>query len=243
MTDLRRDLISTNDVTEISNKPGSLSFGREPVFFGGIFLEYKTIYEPAKDSFIEKKSEFIGHIAPVKTNEQAVEFINSIKAQHRKARHNVYAYILRHGNISRYSDDGEPQGTGGVPVLDVLQKEGLTDVCVVVTRYFGGILLGGGGLVRAYSHGCKLAVNASRIMIMRECSEIRIKCDYSFYGKLMYAVPEFDVELNLKILRIDVSVVMLVKSELAQALKEKLTDLSNGKVFIDETTNLWADFA
>ena len=103
-------------------------------------MNYLTISKPANASFIEKRSEFIGHIAPVETNEQAVDFINSIKAENRKARHNVYAYILRNENISRYSDDGEPQGTGGVPVLDVLKKRQLTDVCVVVTRYFVGIL-------------------------------------------------------------------------------------------------------
>ena len=108
-------------------------------------MNYFTISANAKASFIEKRSEFIGCIAPVKTNDEAVAFINSVKAEHRKAKHNVYAYILREDNISRYSDDGEPQGTAGVPVLDVLQKRGLTDVCMVVTRYFGGILLGGIG--------------------------------------------------------------------------------------------------
>ena len=107
-------------------------------------MNYFTISANAKASFIEKRSEFIGYIAPVRTNDEAVAFINSIKAEHRKAKHNVYAYILREDNISRYSDDGEPQGTAGVPVLDVLKKRDLTDVCVVVTRYFGGILLGGG---------------------------------------------------------------------------------------------------
>ena len=206
-------------------------------------MEYKTIYEPAEDSFIERKSEFIGYISPVKTNDEAVEFINQIKAKHRKARHNVYAYILRDGNISRYSDDGEPQGTGGVPVLDVLQKEGLTDVCVVVTRYFGGILLGGGGLVRAYSHACKLAVDAARVMIMCKCSEITVTCDYSFYGKLAYVVPEFEVKIKNEDFADEVKVTMLVKTEKVQPLKEKLIDLANGKIDIDETTDIWADFA
>ena len=206
-------------------------------------MEYKTIYEPAEDSFIERKSEFIGYISPVKTNDEAVEFINSIKAKHRKARHNVYAYILRDGNISRYSDDGEPQGTGGVPVLDVLQKEGLTDVCVVVTRYFGGILLGGGGLVRAYSHACKLAVDAARVMIMCQCSEITVTCDYSFYGKLSYVVPEFEVKTKSEDFADDVKVTMLVKTEMVKPLKEKLIDLANGKIHIDEITDIWADFA
>ena len=206
-------------------------------------MEYKTIYEPAQDSFVEKKSEFIGYICPVRTNDEAVGFINQIKAQNRKARHNVYAYILRKGNISRYSDDGEPQGTGGVPVLDVLQKEGLTDVCVVVTRYFGGILLGASGLVRAYSHACKLAVDAAKIMIMCQCSEITVTCDYSFYGKLSYVVPEFDVKIKDEDFADDVKVTMLVKSDLVSPLKEKLVDLSNGKAELSEITDLWADFA
>ena len=106
---------------------------------------YSTINGRAEASFTERRSEFIGYIAHVETNDEAVDFIGEIRAMHRKATHNVYAYILRDGCTSRYSDDGEPQGTAGVPVLDVLMKEGLTDVCCVVTRYFGGILLGGGG--------------------------------------------------------------------------------------------------
>lgn len=206
-------------------------------------MNYKTIYAPAEDSFIEKKSEFIGYIAPVKTNDEAVEFINQIRAKHRKARHNVYAYVLRDGNITRYSDDGEPQGTGGVPTLDVIQKEGLTDVCVVVTRYFGGILLGGGGLVRAYSHACKLAIDAAKIMIMCQCSELSITCDYSLYGKITYALPEFEVKILSEDFSDDVKILLLVKAEFASSLKEKLIDLANGKIHIEETTNLWADFA
>ncbi|MDE6746466.1 MAG: YigZ family protein, partial [Oscillospiraceae bacterium] len=128
--------------------------------------DYSTVRGSADASFTEKKSEFIGHIRHVETEEEAVDFINEIRASHRKAKHNVYAYILREGNTSRYSDDSEPQGTAGVPVLEVLRKEGLTDVCCVVTRYFGGILLGGGGLVRAYSHSAKIAVDASERLIM-----------------------------------------------------------------------------
>lgn len=206
-------------------------------------MEYRTIYEPAENSFVEKKSEFIGYISPVKTNDEAVDFINKIKAQHRKAKHNVYAYVLRDDNITRYSDDGEPQGTAGVPVLDVIQKEGLTDVCVVVTRYFGGILLGGGGLVRAYSHACKLAVDASRIMVMCECVKLVVSCDYSFYGKLKFVVPEFDVKIVDEQFADDVRVTMLVKIEMSEKLQEKLVDLANGKINMEETTNLWADLA
>ena len=110
---------------------------------------YKTIRGFGTDEFVERKSRFIGSIQPVSTEEEAVAFIQSVKERHREANHNVYAYVLREGQIRRYSDDGEPQGTGGVPVLEVLLKEGLVDCCVVVTRYFGGVLLGAGGLVRA----------------------------------------------------------------------------------------------
>ena len=144
-------------------------------------MEYRTILNEASDEFIERKSRFIGYIKPVTTQEDAVSFINEIKSKHWDATHNVYAYILRDGQIRRYSDDGEPQGTAGIPVLDVLQKEGLTDCVVVVTRYFGGILLGGGGLVRAYSHAAKLAVDAAGVIKMSMCVRAECECDYGYY--------------------------------------------------------------
>ena len=124
--------------------------------------DYITLNQRAQDEFVERKSRFIGTATPVSTQEEAIAFIDEMRSKYWDATHNVYAYILRDGT-KRYSDDGEPQGTAGVPVLDVLQKEGLTDLCVVVTRYFGGILLGAGGLVRAYSHGAKIAVDAAGI--------------------------------------------------------------------------------
>lgn len=185
-------------------------------------MGYTTIYEEAQASFTEKKSEFIGHIAPVSTADEAVAFINRIKAENRKARHNVYAYVLREGNVSRYSDDGEPQGTGGVPVLDVINKSGLIDVCVVVTRYFGGILLGASGLTRAYSQGCSMAVNAARKMKMCECSRISFSCDYTLYGKVNYALPEYGVIMEKEDFADSVALAFLVKSELADKLKNSL---------------------
>lgn len=208
-----------------------------------ITMGYTTIYEPAKASFTEKKSEFIGHIAPVKSADEAVEFINKIKSEHRKARHNVYAYICREGNATRYSDDGEPQGTGGVPVLDVLQKAGLTDVCVVVTRYFGGVLLGASGLTRAYSHGCAIAVEAARKMEMCECSRFEFSADYNLYGKISYCLPEFQVITEKEDFADTVNISVLVKSELCGEFRKKLTDISNGQLAWSETTDLLADFA
>lgn len=205
--------------------------------------EYLTLKGSAEASFTEKKSEFIGQICHVETSDEAVAFINEIKAKHRKARHNVYAYITRDGNTSRYSDDGEPQGTGGVPVLEVLKKEGLTDVCVVVTRYFGGILLGGGGLVRAYSHACKLTVDASVKMLMCSCSRLSIKCDYSVYGKLGSILSEFAVKTVNEEFADGVTLTVLVRSKLSDALKDKLVDASNGRITLNEETGLWEDLA
>lgn len=206
-------------------------------------MNYFTIYEPAEASFIEKKSEFIGYIAPVKTNEEAIEFIGKIKSMHRKARHNVYAYILRHDNISRYSDDGEPQGTAGTPVLEVLQKRGLTDVCVVVTRYFGGILLGGGGLVRAYSHAASIACDAAKIMDMRQCHRLKINADYGLYGKISYILPNFDVITVNSDFGSSVTLEILVQNELLSSLTKELTEITNGAAEITDDGEFFEDFS
>lgn len=206
-------------------------------------MNYFTISKPASDSFIEKKSEFIGYIAPVKTNDEAVAFINQIKAMHRKARHNVYAYILREDNISRYSDDGEPQGTAGVPVLEVLQKRGLTDVCLVVTRYFGGILLGGGGLLRAYSHAASIACDAAQIMDMRLCHRLTIKTDYNLYGKINYILPNFDVITVNSDFADAVTLEILVMSEKLDALRKELTEVTNNSAEVTDLGELYDDFS
>lgn len=206
-------------------------------------MNYLTISENAKASFIEKRSEFIGYISPVKTNDEAVAFINSIKAEHRKAKHNVYAYILREDNISRYSDDGEPQGTAGVPVLDVLKKRGLTDVCVVVTRYFGGILLGGGGLVRAYSHAASLACDAAHIMDMCLCHRLKITADYGMYGKISYLLPNYETITVNSDFGSDVVLEILVLSEKLDALTKELTEVTNGTAEIVDMGELFEDFS
>ena len=206
-------------------------------------MDYATIRSKSEATFVEKKSEFIGYIAPVVTNDEAVEFINSIRIQHRKATHNVYAYIVREGNISRYSDDGEPQGTAGVPVLDVLQKEGLTDVCCVVTRYFGGVLLGGGGLVRAYSHSAKIAVDAAERMIMCSSYPVEIKLDYDLYGKITYILPEFEVKTVDTEFGSDVKVKLLVKKDFSEKLQKKVIDVTNGRAIIDIGDEVFENFA
>ncbi len=206
-------------------------------------MNYYTVSEAAEASFIEKRSEFIGYIAPAATDDEAVGFINSIKAKHRKAKHNVYAYILRRDNISRYSDDGEPQGTAGIPVLDVLQKRGLTDVCMVVTRYFGGILLGGGGLVRAYSHAASLACDAAHIMNMCLCHRLRIVTDYGMYGKIAYILPNHETITVSSDFSDNVTIELLVLSDKLGALTDELTEITNGSANITDLGELFEDFS
>lgn len=191
--------------------------------------EYKTIEHQADDFFIEKKSKFIGYAKPVKTQEEAVDFINSVKAKHWDATHNVYAYVLKDNNIQRYSDDGEPSGTAGIPVLDVLLKENLVDVCVVATRYFGGTLLGAGGLVRAYSHTSKIAVEAANIITMAQCSILSVDADYNFYDRILILLGEFSANIVDTQFTEKITVIFSVKENLRQELEEKLIDISNGK--------------
>lgn len=191
--------------------------------------EYKTVEKEASNFFIEKKSKFIGYAKPVKTQEDALEFISKIKSKHWDATHNVYAYVLRENNIQRYSDDGEPSGTAGVPVLDVMLKESLVDVCVVATRYFGGTLLGAGGLVRAYSHTSKIALEAAGIIAMAQCSVMSAEVDYSFYDRLNILLSDFSAVILNTSFSDKVCVEFSVKENIVDLLNAKLIDVSNGK--------------
>ncbi len=191
--------------------------------------EYKTVEFESSDEFTEKKSRFIGYVKPVKTQAEAVEFINSIKSKHWDATHNVSAYVLKENNIQRSSDDGEPSGTAGVPVLDVLLKEGLVDVCVVVTRYFGGTLLGAGGLIRAYSHGSKIAVDAGHIITMAPCKIITVSVDYSFYDRINIMLADFGANIENSEFADKVNIEFSLKESLVDNLSKTLTEQSNGK--------------
>lgn len=194
-------------------------------------MEYKTVKQYGEDFFIEKKSKFIGYCKPVKTEEEAKAFINEIKSKHKDATHNVWAYSLRENNTIRYNDDGEPSGTAGVPVLEVLNKSGIVDAVLVATRYFGGIMLGGGGLVRAYSHTASIAVNAATAIMMKECVVVGAKCDYTYYTKLQEiclknsgvvddTVFEESVTLIFHILQSDLESFMLDFAELTKGKGE-----------------------
>lgn len=204
--------------------------------------EYKTIADRATASFIERKSEFIGNISPVKNEGEAISFIEEIRKQHRKATHNCYAYILRENNIGRHSDDGEPSGTAGAPMFEVLKKEGLTDICCVVTRYFGGILLGAGGLVRAYGNGVKIAVDAAKIKVVKTARRLIFTIDYSLYGKIGALLSQYDVRVQNEDFGADVKITLCIYEKLAEEFKAKLTDLCFGRVVIEDLGNEEFDF-
>lgn len=196
--------------------------------------EYKTVELESSDEFIEKKSRFIGYVKPVKTQQEATAFISSIKSKHWDATHNVSAYVLRENNIQRSSDDGEPSGTAGVPVLDVLLKENLVDVCVVVTRYFGGTLLGAGGLIRAYSHASKLAVNSGHIITMAPCKILSVSVDYGFYDRLNILLSESNANIEDSNFADRVTVKFSLKTDKVTDFSKKLIQLSNGKYALKE---------
>jgi uncharacterized YigZ family protein len=150
-----------------------------------MLAQYKTVKGPGVDEMVIKKSRFIGHARPVATEEEAVRFIESIKAQHKLANHNCSAYMIgQRDEIQKQSDDGEPSGTGGRPILEVIKNQGLKNVAVVVTRYFGGIMLGAGGLIRAYTDGAVIGIAAAVPVYQVLHKEIRVEIDYTWHGKM-----------------------------------------------------------
>ena len=146
--------------------------------------DYKTINNEASAQLIEKRSKFIGYASPALSEEEALDFICKIKALHWDAKHNVYAYDIIKDGRQRYSDDSEPKGTAGLPIMEIIKKEGLKNIVIVVTRYFGGVLLGKGGLIRAYSGVAKMAIDEAQIVNMSLCKLYNLTIDYNFYAKV-----------------------------------------------------------
>lgn len=196
---------------------------------------YTTLEREASAQFTEKKSVFIGHACPVKTEDEAVEFINKIRKKYSDARHNCYAYQLNGGGIARYSDDSEPQGTAGVPILDVIKKSGADDCCIVVTRYFGGILLGAGGLVRAYSTAAKIALDAAHIVTYESYTEFRLVCDYGAYQKLSYEFPKYGIIVDASDFGGSITLRLAVKEAKFTEFESKLSEMFAGRICAEVT--------
>lgn len=189
---------------------------------------YKTLHEFGTDEITIEKSTFIGYAKPIKTEEEAVEFINEIKKKHKDARHNVWAYTVgKSMNIQRYSDDGEPQGTAGIPTLEVIKKEDLRDVVVVVTRYFGGIKLGAGGLVRAYTKGAKIGLEAGKIIEKIMYQEVKIKIDYNQLGKVQNEIMNMGYFIKDTIYEDNVEIIVYSRANEKESIIERINDITS----------------
>ena len=178
----------------------------------------------------EKKSVFIGRAKPVSTEEEAQNYIKEIRARFPDARHHVWAYRLQGDTVMRCSDDGEPQGTGGVPTLDVLKKSGVSNAVVVVTRYFGGILLGAGGLVRCYSKAAMLAVREAHIVTMEKCRIWKLTCSYSDHPRILAELPKFGAEVGETTFDERVTLGFTVRGDTEKELLFRLREMSGGTI-------------
>ena len=192
--------------------------------------DYRTIQGTATAEIEEKRSRFIANVSFADTEEKAVEFLNSIRAQHRTARHNVYAYILREGGRMRYSDDGEPAKTAGLPVLESIQHAGLTDCIVVVTRYFGGILLGTGGLVRAYTESAASGLRAAKIVTVRPCVKLTVEVDYSLYERALLLLQGAGAQVDEPVFADKVTLTATLPAGQEVGLPTAFQELSRGAV-------------
>lgn len=199
-------------------------------------MAYITIRNRGEDSFEEKKSEFIGYAKRVETEEEAKEFVNEIKSMHKQARHNCWAYVIgKNMGIQRYSDDGEPQGTAGIPILEVMKKSGITDCAVVVTRYFGGILLGAGGLTRAYTKGASIAVKNAGIVEKVNGIKLSITLDYDLLGKIQYICGQNNWHIEDTEYTDKVIIHILAEDLLVNTMENEFVNSTNGKVIITKS--------
>ncbi len=192
-------------------------------------ISYKTVWGHTETLLVEKKSKFIANVFPTDNEEDALMHLAEIKKKYSDATHNVYAYVIDENNIFRYSDDGEPGGTAGMPVLDTIRKEGLVDVLVVVTRYFGGTLLGTGGLVHAYSASAKQGLTDAGIITRILCNVVEIKTDYNLSGKVQYKIASENYILEDTIYDNEVTFKVCCKIEDTQKFIDEVIDITNGK--------------
>ena len=192
--------------------------------------DYKTLKQSAHDEFIVNKSRFIGYAAPCETEEKALAFLRQIRDKHKDATHNCYAYVIgENAGIMRYSDDGEPGGTAGLPMMEVLKARGVVNCCVVVTRYFGGILLGAGGLVRAYTKGGAIALDAAQVVRMQLSQRLLLDVPYPLWDRVNHALQSLPALLEDTQFGASVEATLLVRVKDLADVTQKLTALTDAK--------------
>ena len=202
--------------------------------------EYYIPTQNSETEFVEKRSRFIGHVKRVETEEEARAFVESMKKKYYDARHNCWCYRL-HGGPERYSDDGEPQGTAGQPMLNVFQREAVENVVCVVTRYFGGILLGAGGLVRAYTQSAKDALDAAGISVVRRWVEVEVACPYGHFERVKLEIAAFDGVEGEHEYAADVTVKALLPEGAVEAFAARMVELSAGTFEAVTVGEAWKD--
>ena len=191
--------------------------------------KYVTLAREAEVEFEEKHSRFIGRAAPVKSEEEAFDLIRRVKADYPGAKHYVWAYTMRGGAQARYTDDGEPSGTAGKPVLDVIVKSGCDDACVVVVRYFGGTLLGAGGLVRAYAHSAAIALEAAEIVAFEKYTELTLSCGYAEYQRYIVELERIGAIVDDTVFADSVTLRFAVRAPEAEPICARIAELSAGR--------------
>ena len=200
----------------------------------GVIMELYVTLGGSGESVLEvKRSEFLGYAAHITSEQEARAFVDAIRKKHADARHNVYAYCVKENNIIRYSDDGEPQGTAGLPVLDILRKGGITDAVIVVTRYFGGTLLGTGGLVHAYSAAAKAAVEDAGLVTLVPYEEYRLTVSYPLYQRIPLLFKGYPIIVDSTEFEAEVVISVAIKSGYFAPLADALREASGGKVTIE----------
>lgn len=190
--------------------------------------KYKTVLHESESLLIEKKSKFIANVCPAENETKAIEFVNKIRSKYPDATHNVYAYVIDENNIFRYSDDGEPSGTAGMPVLDVMRKADIVDTVIVVTRYFGGTLLGTGGLVHTYGASAKQGLVDAEIIERIMCDIVSVKTDYTLSGKIQHKISTDGLMLEDTVYSDNVEFLICSALEDTERLVSEITDLTNG---------------
>ena len=206
---------------------------------------YKTLLKAASDEVVIHKSRFIGHAAPVKTAEEALDFLGRIRTQYRDATHNCYAYIIgQNAGVMRYSDDGEPGGTAGMPIIEVMKARGVVDCAVVVTRYFGGVLLGAGGLVRAYSHTCALALDAAQVCEMHPTEKWMFEVAYPLWDKVQHTLRSLPVRQEGAEFTSAVTFELSIRAADSEQVRAELTRVTDGRIeslLEQETYTPWVE--
>lgn len=203
--------------------------------------EYKTVRNEARTVIVEKKSKFIASVFPVSSESDALEKLNAVKKEFSDATHNVYAYVIDENNIFRYSDDGEPSGTAGMPVLDTIRNQDLVDILVVVTRYFGGTLLGTGGLVHAYGASAASGISAAEVITRALCNRIYIKANYTLSGKLTHEISKSGYILEDTFYDTDVTYVIICKISDTDKLIKDFTEITCGSAEISVIDTCYTD--